>query len=92
MGYIFKYKDKESIFGGDQSGFFSFEGGWQIISKYPSQLWKDGKNDKLRTYCFIKTDNKIEKYLLNKVPRVQRSKVTSLRIGSHFLEIEKGMT
>ena len=62
----------------------------QKINKYLSQLRKDGNNDKLRTYCFIKTDCTLEKYLLHNIPRVQRSKVTSLRIGSHSLEIEKG--
>ena len=60
------------------------------IGNYLTNLKSDGIGHKLRTYCHIKCDHEIESYLLQNLPRTYRSRITSLRIGSHNLEIEQG--
>ena len=60
------------------------------ILTYLKELQKEGTNDKLRTYCHIKSDYSIEPYLLKQIRQSCRSKITSLRIGSHSLDSEVG--
>ena len=60
------------------------------IGSYFTKMKSDGVGHKLRTYCHIKYDHEIESYLLQNMPRIYRSRITSLRIGSHNLEIEQG--
>ena len=60
------------------------------VLSYLREIKKDGNQHKLRTYGHLKTTYNIEPYLLKNLPWTFRSKVTSLRIGSHSLEIERG--
>ena len=50
---------------------------------------KNGHN-KLRTYKYIKTDYKIEKYLTLNLTRIQITNFAKLRISAHNLHIETG--
>ena len=57
---------------------------------YLKSLQCNGLNDKLRTYSLIKNNHDIEPYLISNIPRIYRSKIACLRVGSHDLEIECG--
>jgi hypothetical protein len=58
--------------------------------KYLASLKLDGDGEKLRTYSLIKNNHEMEPYLKNNLHKVYRSKIASLRVGSHDLEIERG--
>ena len=60
------------------------------ILDYFKKLRTNGANDKLRTYCMMKKKYNLEQYLTLNVPKSYRTKICSLRIGSHNLEIELG--
>ena len=87
---IWKPKTKSQIFAQSRTLILNLKQMDAHITLQDLNEIRINKQGKLRTYSILKDQFKLEDYLRADMPRRYRKAITSLRIGLHNLQIEKG--